>query len=148
MNTSLPFLEWILLHGPALIVVLPLMAAVLVAILPSQTQWGQKLAWAAAWAVSIACALIGFLILMHVLHSGPVDYAMGGWEPPMGIAYRIDALNAPILLLIPIVALLCLLYALPSVTAEVEPKKRASFYAAFLVSFAGLLGMVATGGRV
>ena len=62
----------------------------------------------------------------------------------MGIGYYVDALNVPILLLISVVALLCTLYALPSVAAEVEPKKRGPFYAAFLISFAGLLGMVVT----
>ena len=41
--------------------------------------------------------------------------------------------------------MLCTLYGLPSVAAEVEPKKRAPFYAAFMLGMAGLLGMVTTG---
>ena len=139
------FPDWILTHGPALVVVLPLIMGVLVALLPSRTDIGQKLAWIITWLTSAACALIAFGLLMQVLQHGPIDYAMGGWQPPLGIGYHIDALNAPIMLLIALVAVLCTLYALPSVIAEVEPKKRAAFYAAFLISMAGLLGMVTTG---
>ncbi len=139
------FPEWIVTHGPALLVVLPLMMAVLVAILPSRHALTEKIAWASVFATVIVCAVLAFGILMQVLSTGPVDYAMGGWQPPIGIAYYIDALSAPILLLISVIAVLCTLYALPSVVAEVEPKKRAPFYAAFLICFAGLLGMVTTG---
>jgi len=135
---------WISTHGPALLVVLPLMMAVLTAILPSRAAIGGKLAWLAVLATSGICLAVAVSMLLQVMAHGPIDYAMGGWAPPFGIAYRVDALNAPILVLISAVAVLCTLYALPSVDAEVEPKKRAAFYAAFLVSFAGLLGMVIT----
>lgn len=134
------FPAWVLTHGPALLVVLPLMIAVLTALSTSE-----KLAWIATLFTSALCAFLALGTLLTVLSSGPIHYAMGGWEPPAGIAYYIDGLNAPILLLISLVAFFGTLYALPSVVAEVEPKKRAPFYAAFLVSFAGLLGMVATG---
>lgn len=134
------FPEWVFSHGPALLVVLPLMVAVIVALLPSE-----KMAWLATLFTAIVSIFLSVATLQYVLSVGPIDYAMGGWEPPLGIGYHIDGLNAPVLLLISLVAFLCTLYALPSVSAEVEPKKRAPFYAAFLVSFAGLLGIVTTG---
>ena len=70
---------------------------------------------------------------------------MGGWAPPHGISLHVDALNAPILLLISAMAFLTLIYGRRAAFAEVEPKKRAPFYAAFLLCFAGLMGMVVTG---
>lgn len=137
--------NWVLTHGPALLVVLPLMMAVLVALLPSKNQGAEKIAWGTVLATVLICAFIASGLLTQVFSHGPISYAMGGWEPPIGIGYYIDALSAPILLLITLIAVLCTLYALPSVVAEIEPKKRSPFYAAFLISFAGLLGMVTTG---
>ncbi|NNC37792.1 MAG: monovalent cation/H+ antiporter subunit D family protein [Hyphomonadaceae bacterium] len=134
------FPEWVLTHGPALLVVLPLLVAVITALLPSE-----KIAWLATILTAAMSIFLSVGALQYVLSVGPINYAMGGWEPPLGIGYHIDGLNAPVLLLISAVAFLCTLYALPSVVAEVEPKKRAPFYAAFLVSLAGLLGIVATG---
>ena len=135
---------WVLVHGPALLVVLPLLMAVVTAILPSRGAFGARLAWGATLSTSAICLAVAVAMLLHVNAHGAIDYAMGGWDAPLGIGYRVDTLSAPILVLISAVAVLCTLYALPSVGAEVEPKKRTAFYAAFLVSFAGLLGMVAT----
>ncbi|MGB0907831.1 MAG: monovalent cation/H+ antiporter subunit D family protein [Maricaulaceae bacterium] len=132
--------EWVLTHGAAFIVVLPLLMAAIVAIMPSE-----RLAWITAMIVTLLCSLCAFALLAVILGGDSITYAMGGWDPPYGIAYVVDGLSAPVLLLISAMGVLCTLYALPAVRAEVEPKKRAPFYAAFLVCFAGLLGMVITG---
>ncbi|MBL4869547.1 MAG: monovalent cation/H+ antiporter subunit D family protein [Robiginitomaculum sp.] len=146
MNPNIEWIpNWVLVHGPALLVVLPLLIAVLVAILPSKAKWAEKIAWGAVLTTSLVCVFLSLSVLLLVLNSGPYTYAMGGWAPPMGISYYIDSLNAPILVLISTIATLCTLYALPSVMAEIEPKKRSPFYATFLVALAGLLGMVTTG---
>ena len=132
--------DWLAVHGAALIVVLPLMMAAVLAVTPSE-----RLAWLIAMAVAIICAVCGFVLVAQVFGGNQITYSMGGWDPPHGIGYVIDGLSAPILLLISGMAVICLFYAWPSVKVEVEPKKRAPFYAAFLVCLAGLLGMVATG---
>ena len=132
--------EWLLMHGPAAIVVVPLMIGVLTALNPSV-----KLAWATALAVTGFCAYTALGLLLKVFGSGPIVYDMGNWPAPIGIVYRIDALNAPFLLLIPVIGFLCTLFALRSVAAEIEPRKRVAVYAAFIVSFAGLMGMCVTG---
>lgn len=132
--------EWLLNHGAALIVVLPLIMAAITAILPSE-----RAAWLVALLVSIICTLCGFVLVLQTFGGEVVTYSMGGWDPPHGIGYAIDSLSAPILFLISAMAVLCTIYGYLSVRAEVEPKKRAPFYAAFLICLAGLLGMVATG---
>ena len=140
------FPQWMLSHGAALIVVLPLLAGGMMAIIPRQT-----MAWTIAMIVAVICSLGALGQLLQIASSGEaLNYFMGGWEhtkgqAPFGIEYVIDWLSAPILLLISVMAVFCLFYAWPSVIAEVEPKKRAPFYGAFLICLAGLLGMVATG---
>jgi multicomponent Na+:H+ antiporter subunit D len=134
------FPAWLLTHGAALIVVLPLMAGAAMAVIPRE-----RMAWVITLIVTLICTLCAFALFMQVLDQGLVTYRMGGWEPPYGIEYVVDALSAPVLLLISAMALICLFYAWPSVQAEVEPKKRAPFYGAFLICAAGLLGMVVTG---
>ena len=134
------FPAWLLTHGAALIVVLPLMAGALMAVVPRE-----RMAWFISLIVMVICAVSAFALLLKVLDTGIITYKMGGWDPPYGISYVVDALSAPVLLLISAMAVFCLLYALPSVQAEIEPKKRAPFYGAFLICAAGLLGMVVTG---
>ena len=134
------FPEWVMTHGAALLVVLPLLIGVVLAILPSE-----KLAWLLAFIVALICSVLAFCLVLQIFGGESLSYSMGGWDPPHGIPYVVDGLSAPLLLLISLMAVLCLFYAWPSVQAEVEPKKRAPFYAAFLVCMAGLLGMVVTG---
>lgn len=138
MSSFLP--PWFLEHGPALLVAMPLLMGVLTALSPSE-----KLSWGMVLTTVTTSVFVSLGLLMQVLHHGPIMYAVGGWLPPKGIALYLDGLNAPIAFLISAIALLCTLYALPSIKAEVEPKKRSPFYAAFLISFAGLIGMVVTG---
>jgi multicomponent Na+:H+ antiporter subunit D len=132
--------DWILTHGAALLVVLPLLMGAVLAVMPSE-----RLSWGLAMLVTLICSACAFVLVLQVASGETLVYSMGGWDPPHGISYVVDWLSAPVLLLIAVMAVICSLYAYPSVRAEVEPKKRGPFYAAFLVCFAGLLGMVVTG---
>ncbi len=131
---------WLITHGAALLVVLPLMVGAVSAILPRE-----RVAWTATLIVTLILTITAFGLVLTVFSGETQIYKLGGWEPPHGISYVIDGLNTPLLLLISAISFLCTLYALPSVVAEVEPKKRAPFYGAFLIGVAGLLGMVVTG---
>ncbi len=131
---------WLLTHGVALLVVLPLLAGAAMAVIPRE-----RIAWTITFMVMLICMLCALTLALQVIDQGRLSYKMGGWEPPYGIEYVVDALSAPVLLLISAMAVICLFYASPSVKAEVEPKKRAAFYGAFLICAAGLLGMVVTG---
>ncbi len=143
------FPEWLLTHGAALVVVLPLLFGAICAVLPSE-----KLAWVTTLVVAVICTLTAAGLFLHIYGGKFIEpYHMGGWVPrdevsggiKQGIEYVIDGLNTPIIFLICAMALLTTVYGLRSVVAEVEPKKRAPFYGAFLMGVAGLLGMVATG---
>ena len=130
----------IAVHAPALIVVIPLIMAAVAAFMPKGL-W----AWGVTLVTAIAVAVLSLNILGQVSTGGVISYAMGGWLPPAGIELRVDMLNVPLLLLVGIVGLLCVIYALPSVADEIAKKQQALFYSAFLVCFAGLLGVTITG---
>ena len=128
-------------HAPALLVVIPLVFSTIAAAQPSgRFAWG--LAFAAALA-SLICAIELFAATRGEFAA--VSYAMGGWEPPFGIEFRIDGLNAALLLLLSATGVLALLFGLPTVEDEIDPDKRSLFYSAFLLCFAGLSGVAITG---
>ena len=134
------FPAWLLEHGVAFAIVLPLLMGAITAILPSRT-----LAWWTTFIVTLLVTVTSFGLVLQMVSEGTTVYSMGGWDPPHGISLVVDALSAPVLLLISTMAVLTVIYGMPATVAEVEPKKRAPFYAAFLLCFAGLMGMVVTG---
>jgi multicomponent Na+:H+ antiporter subunit D len=72
-----------------------------------------------AIAVVISAALSGVAValLAAVLASGPLDLAVGGWAPPLGIALRADLLGAIMLLVSAVLGLAVVVYALGDVPA-------------------------------
>jgi multicomponent Na+:H+ antiporter subunit D len=125
---------------PALLIVIPLLAAPLAAALPSK-----RLPWLLATAVSWLVLAIAVGLLAEVLSTGPISYTMGGWEPPWGIELRIDALNALIVLIVAGIGAVVTPFAGPSAAAEVGPRGLALFYCLFLLTYTGLLGIAVTG---
>lgn len=135
---------WAEAHAPALLVLLPMLAGPLSAFLPG----GGRVAWAMTVVVTVLCTLLSIILLAQVrsVEGGAIiSYAMGGWAPPHGIEFRIDALNVLILLLVSSIALLTSIFSWPTVKAEIADGKRAMFYGAFQVCFMGLLGVASTG---
>ncbi len=125
---------------PILQVILPLMAAPLCLIVREP-----RLVWLFSLLTSALTLGISILLLQQVLHEGTLSYALGGWQPPWGIEYRIDPLNAFVLLLVSLLSFVVLLAAHTSITREIAPEKQTYFYMAFLLCMAGFLGIVATG---
>ncbi|MFS2317399.1 monovalent cation/H+ antiporter subunit D family protein [Maricaulis sp. D1M11] len=127
-------------HAVALLVVVPLIMAPIAALMPNGR---------AAWGVTLAAAIVTLwmvgVVFGQVHAADLVSYAMGGWDAPLGIEYRVDRLTLPVLGLVGVLGLLCVIYGLPSVAQEVARDKQALFYSAFLVCFSGLLGVVVTG---
>lgn len=131
----------ITVHLPILQVLIPLMAAVLTAFSRrGATAW--FLALAASW-LSLAIAV---LLLHQVLQSPvPISYVFGGWAVPFGIEYRVDRLNAFVLLIVGIVSAAIMPYASRSVAKEIDAGQQAWFYTMYLLCLAGLLGITVTG---
>ena len=127
-------------HLPALQVVIPMMAAPICILLRRKT-----LTWAFAMLVSLCALGIAVQLLAKVLSEGVISYALGGWVAPLGIEYRVDVVNAFVLLLVTLIGAVVLFYAPPSVANEVSGERHYLFYAAYLLCLTGLLGITITG---
>jgi multicomponent Na+:H+ antiporter subunit D len=127
-------------HLPVLQVVIPLLGALLAGLL---RRGGT--AFALALAVSWIMPFIAGAMLWQVLSTGPVSYHLGGWEPPWGIEYRVDALNGFVLVLVSTVGAVIMPFARRSVAFEVEEGRQAWFYCMYLLCLTGLLGITVTG---
>ena len=125
---------------PVLQVVVPLLAALLVALFRRPT-----LAWVITAIASWVAFAISVLLLHQVLTTGVISYHLGGWDPSLGIEYRIDVFNGLILVLVSGLAAVIAPFAWRSVAAEIEPGRVAWFYAMYLLSLTGLLGIAITG---
>jgi multicomponent Na+:H+ antiporter subunit D len=125
---------------PALQVVVPLVGAVLTAFLRRGI-----LAWALAALVTFLSAVTAAGLLWQVLANGPISYRLGGWAPPWGIEYRVDVLNAFVLLFVSGVSTVMMPFARRSVAFEIEGDRQAWFYTMYLLCLAGLLGIAITG---
>lgn len=127
-------------HLSLLIVVLPLITAPIVAALPTGR---------APWLVSTAITWVVFAMacwqLFNISTGNVISYELGGWAPPWGIEYRIDAANALVALIVAGIAAVTLPYALLSAEKEIPRKQLSLFYAAFMLCFTGLLGITQTG---
>jgi len=76
------FPAWVLTHGAALMVVLPLMVGASMAIIPRE-----RLAWILTFIVMLICMVCAFALVLQVIEQGRITYKMGGWDPPYGIEY-------------------------------------------------------------
>ena len=125
---------------PALQVVLPMLGAVLAAVLRHD-----KIAYVVSLLVCWASPAISLLLLHEAVASGPISYAMGGWAPPFGIEYRVDEVNGFLLVLVSLMAALTISYAPRSIASEIPRSSRAWYYAMFLMCLCGLQGMAISG---
>ena len=126
---------------PAIIIVLPLIASFVIFVAGWQYR---KAAFPLALAALAVCFFSGAAILFAVINNGIIDYWLGGWEPPWGIAYRIDHLNAIMLVLISFLALLTTVHAQKSIEQEL-PERTTLFWTLFILLTTGLLGICITG---
>ncbi|MFQ3209115.1 MAG: multicomponent Na+:H+ antiporter subunit D [Colwellia sp.] len=127
-------------HLPVLQVIVPLMAAPICLLLKRS-----QLVWLFSLFASAIAFIISVLLLQQVMTSGVISYELGGWEAPWGIEYRIDQLNAFLLLIISAVSTVVLIAAQTSIEKEIPKEKHTLFYILYLLSLTGMLGIVSTG---
>jgi len=89
--------------------------------------------------------ILSLFILNHVLKVGPIRYWLGGWRPPWGIEYVVDAMNAYLLVIVISMIILGLIYSRDNVRHEIEGKKHPTFYTLVQLMAAGLYGITVTG---
>lgn len=126
---------------PVLVIVVPLLTALVVALVDRR---GGALA-----AGLVTCALgfsvAGSVTLLLRVADGPIHYSMGRWPIPMGIEYRLDGLNAMVLVMVAVMGFLSVLWMRRSVIREIPEKVRGAYYAVFLLCVTGYMGITITG---
>ncbi len=133
-------LDFVTEHLPALQVVVPLIAAPVILLY-------QKEAFAWGWALLTTWttfALSGLLV-HEVFSQEFISYDLGGWAPPLGIEYRVDAANALVIAIVAGIAALVTTYARKSIQAEVQGRNQPFFYVLLLLCVSGLIGVAITG---
>ena len=126
---------------PAIIIIVPLVTSFIIFF---AGLWYKKLAYPLAVAAMSICALSAVGILNSVIANGAISYWLSGWGPPWGIEYRIDYLNASMLVLVSALSLLTAIHAQKSVEREL-PEKMTLFWSLFVLMVTGLLGICITG---
>jgi len=129
----------VIAHLPILQVIVPLMAAPTCLIFRKQ-----YFLWLFALITSGLAFIISIMLLQQVTFSGVIIYELGGWDAPWGIEYRIDQLNAYILLIITAISTIVLIAARTSLHKERTKERHSHFYVVYLLCLAGLLGIVTT----
>lgn len=126
---------------PILIIVVPLISAFFV---PVIGWWRRGLCYPMVIGALSCSVLSSFFILHGVMEQGAISYYLGGWNPPWGIEYAIDHLNAFVAAIVSVISLIIAVSSRRSVEHEL-PEKVVYFYCLFLLQVTGLLGIVVTG---
>ncbi|MCP3901776.1 MAG: hypothetical protein GY707_18865, partial [Desulfobacteraceae bacterium] len=126
---------------PAIIVIVPL----ILSIVNSLTgQRYKNVAFFLTVTAMLVCFVCSVIILTTINSHGSIQYHFGGWPPPIGIEFRIDHLNAFILILISFIGFVTAIHAKKSVEKEL-PYKISQFWCLFLLLITGLIGITITG---
>ena len=127
-------------HLPVLQVVVPMvLAPVCMVARPARlARWVASLGALTAFGIALA-------LLDRVLAVGVISYPLGGFPPPLGIEYRVDLLNAFVLVIVSAMAAIVVPLG-PGARGHAIPEGREHlYYAALLLCLAGLLGVTITG---
>ncbi len=120
-----------------LLFLIPFVAGVALPIVTAKrSAWRQPIA---IGAIALMTALAAYNLHV-VLTQGPIEYALGGWAAPIGIAWLNDSLAAVVVLTVGTVSLLTLVYG--RVVAPARLARSVSYYTLILVLVAGLVGIV------
>ena len=127
-------------QAPAIMIVAPLLTAFVANLFGRR--WPRICVPAAlvGFGISLVC---GLRLCADVMANGPLKYKLGGWDPPMGIEYVVDYLNAPVLVLISAVAIVAVFYSQPML-AELEGRLP-HYITLYILLVTGLLGITITG---
>ena len=101
------------------------------------------------WMISVIAAAftlwMSLAVASNVAREGVVLYVIGGFQPPLGITLRIDALGSMMALLVSSMGLIGAVYSGHALASEVRAETHTLFQSGYLLCVAGFLGLVSTG---
>lgn len=125
---------------PVLPVVIPLLASVIAVMMPTP-----MLAWVVSMLATGSAVLAAVLNWGRVSDGSIVIYALGGWEPPWGIAFVLDPASGFTAGVVTVLSFAATLYARGLFEKEISTASLPRVYGAWLLTIGGLLGLVMTG---
>lgn len=132
---------------PALIVIVPLFGGLLSVLIGTLFGPRRDLSW--GFAVLVAWTTLALVVRLVAAvvdsASGAVVYNLGSWPGPWGIEYRVDYLNAFVLLVVSGIGAATIFYGRHSVDDEIPKDRSHIFYGVWLLCLTGLLGITVTG---
>ncbi|MEL6504125.1 MAG: monovalent cation/H+ antiporter subunit D family protein [Pseudomonadota bacterium] len=137
MNLLPPFVQN---NIPLLVVLAPLLASPLIVLFQNRT-----IAFLFAMLAAGISFILSLAMLGMVMDGSTLSYHIGGWIPPLGIEYRVDAASAFVLVLVSMIAFIMMPYAHKSIDVEIDRRHHTLFYASFMLCFCGLMGITITG---
>ncbi len=128
-------------HLPALQILIPFLGALVAAVTTGRSS---------SWFIASTCALCTLALsiygLTEVKHG--MSYAFGGFLPPIGIEYRLDYLNQPIIIFVNFVLSFFLILGknLINITIMhyISERKQNYFYSILLFAHSGYIGVLST----
>jgi len=129
------------LQLPVLIVIAPLIGAFIIFVV---CWWFKNIGYPLAIMAMTICLISSIAIIHSVMENGTISYWLEGWQPPWGIEYRIDHLNAVMLVLVSTIGLVSAVHSKHSVKRELS-RKAVLHWSLFLLMITGLLGICVTG---
>ena len=134
----------LLMHLPALPIVVPLVAGVVLMLLPDEQRVPRLLIAFSSLVVQLAVAVAVLYLstdaVPDIWSEGVGVYAIGGWPPPFGIVLVVDRLSALMLTLAAIVSLAALVYSIAGWERPPQP-----FHSLYQFLMFGLNGAFLTG---
>ena len=125
--------------APALVVVLPLIVSAIIAFMPSS-----KWPWIISMITLVVHLFISFELLSMVQISGVVLYEFGNWQPPWGIAFKIDGINIGLQIIFSSFVLITTFYSRKIFLSEIHPEDSGKTYSLWLLAVGSLNGIILT----
>ncbi len=129
-------------HFPALQILIPLAGALFTALSFNRF---------ISWIIAVISAFLSLTLSVYVFQlttTSAIFYAFGDWPAPVGIEYRLDHLNQPIIVFINAVLLFFLVFGKElinsTITNYIEYGKQHIFYSLLLFAHVGYLGVIST----
>ena len=127
-------------QAPILAIAGPLIGACATALSP-----GGRSGWVISVITASFALWMSLSVACDVAREGVVVYVIGGFQPPLGIALRIDALGSAMALLVSSMGLIGAVYSGHALVAEVRAETHTLFQSGYLLCVGGFLGLVLTG---
>lgn len=127
---------------PALIIMFPLVAALLSVLLSKISLYLGRNVVIASIGASLVLSIVQ---LREVIVSGPISYKFGNYVMPFGIEFKIDTINAIMLVMISIIGLLTGFFSTNFEEGSKDRIKIGGTHALTALLCVGMLGMTSTG---